>query len=220
MEGNYNMTNAQNNAAVTPVANYRWTKADDTALTTILKSIRENKNTLRDDMVTGSFESLRHFHNCGNPVKIQEFYDILNEDGNLFRKAAFVKWVKEFSNAAFSDGSKKFSKNVNLNSVKKNYQEDQEIGSELLAKARLLPFYKFEMAEEKTEATVYDRLYDRADKSITLIDKSIKDGKITLDATMARVHALEQEIVMVLKPLTTAEVKKNTPVVTEKAVAA
>ncbi len=187
-----------------------WTKNDSVKLVALLTEIVLTKNTARDLMVIGSNESLRHFHNSNDPVHIQAFYEILAEDGNLFRKAAFVKWVKEFSNASFSDSSKKFSFNKNTNSVKSNYRDDDVMGSDLIARARLVPFYKVDMAEEKTEQSIYDKLYDRSEKSVKAIESGIKKGDFTKNEVLTEVQTLLVRIALLTKPMTTLVINADT----------
>ncbi len=182
----------------------QWSKNDSVKLISLLAEVVLTKNTARDLMVITSCEAIRHFHNSNDPIHIQAFYEILAEDGNLFRKAAFVKWVKEFSNASFTDANKKFSFNKNPNSVKSNYRDNAEVGEELYAKARLLPFYKIEMAEEKTEQTIYDRYYDNAEKMVKATDSGIKKGLFLKNEVITEILALEMRIAELAKPLTTA----------------
>lgn len=185
------------------------TKEETVQLITDIDSVKALKDDFRNKIGDVAWRSLKHFHNCGNPVMIQRVYDILSEDQNLFRKAAFAKWVQEYSNALFSDSTKKFTKNVNPNSVKKNYQEDMEIGSELLVTAFNNPFWKIEMAEDKVNKTFFDSVNESSEKAIKRYEKETAKGSLANDDVVTEIASLLKELAALTQPLTTKAIMES-----------
>ena len=192
-------------------------KEETVILKTDILNFRNAKNVLRDNAGDVAWRVLKHFHNCGNPVLVQEFYDILSEDQNLFRKAAFAKWVQEYSNALFSDSTKKFTKNVNPNAVKVNYQEDSEKGSELLIAAFNNPFWKIEMSADKVNKTLFDSAFESAEKLIKRIEKEVKAGSVSNDETIKEMTVILSSLRALTQPLTTKEIMGTEEPVSEAA---
>jgi hypothetical protein len=204
-------------APQTTVLETKWTEQETIKLDTSLKQFGANYATLKEESIMVAFECLRHYHNCGNPVKIQAFYNILvkgdtGKNDNFARVATFVKWVKEFSNATFTDKTQLFATNTNKNSIKANYDKDPVMGSELLAQARIIPWFKFAMSNEVTELTEEDKLYKKSDSAVKGLVKAVKDQKTILPADVIRdVTALHAQIEKLVAPYTTSELTKTQP---------
>ena len=172
----------------------------------------------KGDTHTLAYDTLRHFHNTGNPSLIQKFYDILAED-KLLRKSGYAKWILEYAPVVFNEEKKTFSRNKNPNAGKALYMENPDQAAPLLASAYGKKFWEMDGGNEQVNKTTPDRIMERLTSLINVMTKEAEKGEVPAEFTevYSRIIPAFQGVLEIVTPVTTKELEKH---VTETQVAA
>lgn len=186
------------------------TKDESVQLKTDLSQFRKDLVGFKGSVHELAYRALVHFHNHGDTVYIQEFYDIIGED-KLLRKAAFAKWVLEYAPAVFSDKTLKFTKNTNPNRTKELYMDNAEVGSSLLASAYAKRFWDMSGGEESVNPTTFDVIAENMEKLLARIKRDEKKGVIdnTVSDEITEIVNALRLVSDIVSPLTTKELQKQ-----------
>jgi hypothetical protein len=198
------MANTKATTVTTPELSF--SQSDNVTLTELMVRLRDERKELVNLTSEVAWLALKHYHNSNNPEKIQQVYEILAEDKHFNRKAAFVMWAKAFSRVSFSDSGKKFAFIPLSQETAKNqnYRDNPEIGSDLLVRAKQTPWHQIEgLAEDKTEPTEFDRIYNFCKTRVAAIQKKIAKGEMVENKEIKESVAMLTDLEALVAPLTT-----------------
>jgi len=189
---------------------YVMTTEEAVQLNTRMDQYKINLVGFKGDTHALAYDSLRHFHNTGNPSMIQKFYDILAED-KLLRKSGYAKWVLEYAPLVFNEEKKTFSRNKNPNAGKALYMENAEQASPLLASAYGKKFWEMDGGNEQVNKSTPDRITEKLESWLKIMVKETEKGDIPAEFTevYARITPAFKGILEIVAPVTTKELEKN-----------